>query len=702
MNGKIKSVCLVLILLLNGCGAVQEEQPPRLLEPVTGSAYRPVERKDIGDTEVLFAVAVPKDYCHYFEAPATLQEICVGVGEIVEKGDVLACGNAEAAKEELSSLGEQLAWENESFRIREAQAKLRIRQMKTADGGDGAEMLSRQEEENLRYDRSLHGYRVEKIKAGMEAQKQLLEDSVLKAEHGGLVTYVKSLGDSLTAAGNENIVVVSDMEKLHLECDMAVDEYEYRDYARKYMLFDGRQVSVAEMDYSSGELVLAEIFGKYPRLAFSCPGGQTLTPGESYPIYFVREDVQNVPVVAKDSLYSDADGTYVYVKNEAGERERRNITTGASDSSYTEVVSGLVEGEWVFYESREAIPENYSEYKVERKDFELENHALSYEAVSAMAFPVISRCGGTITELSAEEGQSVKPKDPLYVLDTGVGRAAVAEAQAAIDRENRAYKKQVKEYDRQEAELSEDSGFEKKMLALDRKLAKLTHEENLRRLADTYDQLQAEGGGSGKCTVYAGVGGTVTALRKKEGDVLTEGELVMEIATGEGRLVRLTLIPAGDASVPVEESMAGVGQTVTLAKSGENISGVCVGQLAGSAAGQRVYAFTDKSGAHLTYNAESKQVYNGFYVQLEEAADYNGLPSGSSFTFPYLAMHVVTVPSQLVKTQTDALSGEKQTYVWRLVDGVPVKQYVLADEELSGTKTVILSGLSESDVLAVE
>ncbi|MCM1105714.1 MAG: hypothetical protein NC355_02100 [Blautia sp.] len=702
MNGKIKSVCLVLILLLNGCGAVQEEQPPQLLAPVTGSAYRPVERKDIGDVEVLFAAAVPKDYCHYFEAPATLQEICVGVGDMVEKGDVLAYGNAEAAKEELSLLGEQLAYENEGFRIREAQAKLRIRQIKTADGGDEGQMLSRQEEENLRYDRSLHSYRVEKIKAGMEAQKQLIADSVLKAEHGGLVTYVKSPGDGLTAAGNENIVVVSDMKKLHLECDMAVDEYKYRDYARKYMLFDGQQVSVEEMDYSSGELVLAEIFGKYPRLAFSCPEGQTLTPGVSYPLYFVREDVQNVSVVAKDSLYSDADGAYVYVKNEAGERERRNITTGASDSSYTEVVSGLMEGEWVFYESGEAIPENYSEYRVERKDFELTNHALSYETVSTMAFPVTSRGGGTIAELCVEEGQSVEQNDPLYVLDAGVGRAAVAEAQAAIERENRAYKKQVKEYDRQEAELSEDNAFEEEMLALDRRLAKLMHEESLRRLAETYDQLQAEGGSSGKCTVYAGVDGTVTALRKKEGDALMEGELVMELAIGEGRLVRLTLIPTGDTSVPVEKSMAGVGQTVTLAKSGEDITGVCVGQLAGSAAGQRVYAFTDKSGAHLTYNAASKQVYNGFYVQLDDAADYNGLPSGSSFTYPYLAMHVVTVPSRLVKTQTDSLSGEKQTYVWRLVDSVPVKQYVQADEELSGTRTVILSGLSESDVLAVE
>ena len=80
-------------------------------------------------------------------------------------------------------------------------------------------------------------------------------------------------------------------------------------------------------------------------------------------------------------------------------------------------------------------------------------------------------------------------------------------------------------------------------------------------------------------------------------------------------------------------------------------------------------------------------------------------PSGGYFTFNEYFLHdVIAVPSDFVKTETDAVNTEKVwSYVWRIVDGELVKQYVSVDDALSGKQqTVILSGLKEGDILAKE
>lgn len=67
------------------------------------------------------------------------------------------------------------------------------------------------------------------------------------------------------------------------------------------------------------------------------------------------EQKENVPVIPVDFIMKDADGEYVYVKNESDELERRDITTGLTDGTNAEVVSGLVAGEQIWSLSSERV-----------------------------------------------------------------------------------------------------------------------------------------------------------------------------------------------------------------------------------------------------------------------------------------------------------------------------------------------------------
>ena len=78
---------------------------------------------------------------------------------------------------------------------------------------------------------------------------------------------------------------------------------------------------------------------------------------------------ENVPLIPVELIIEDSTGTYVNVKNAAGELVRRDIVTGLSDGTNAEVVSGLAAGDQVWYLDKAAVPKipgmNYSANRIE-------------------------------------------------------------------------------------------------------------------------------------------------------------------------------------------------------------------------------------------------------------------------------------------------------------------------------------------------
>ena len=396
---KLAVLGICVSFVAGGCGKMTESRIPKLEEPVAlNEAYRPVEYGTIGSMQVLMATAVPRDYCNYYSANVNISQIYVEPGDTVNAGDVLAVCDVDEAKKQLQECKDALAHENETYEISAQISDTQIKLWESQAAGQENNILIATEQENERYDKQLHEYRVQKINEQMALYQQIVDDGTLKAAHSGLVTYTKKLTGGRSAAAYENIVIVSDTDDLVLDIkDTAINEYKYSDYDKKYVIVDGEKYDVTESQYTSEVLVLSKINNRYPDVCVESREKLFLTAGQMYPVYFEKTKANQALVVGKDSIYKDGDTRYVYVKNDEGGREKRIITTGEFDENYTQVTEGLKEGELVYYNSTDQVPTKYSKYTVTRSDFDIANYGVSYSRSDA----------GTITETCDYEGQIV-------------------------------------------------------------------------------------------------------------------------------------------------------------------------------------------------------------------------------------------------------------------------------------------------------
>ena len=769
---KLAVLGICVSFLAGGCGKMTESSIPKLEEPVAlNEAYRPVEYAAIGSVQVLMATAVPRDYCNYYSANVNISQIYVEPGDTVNAGDVLAVCDVDEAKKQLQECKAALAHENETYEIsaqisdtqirlwesqaagqdnnepdqsdgtaddtHEADADTNIDEYAAVTGEFSTEQTEKNEstdedyntqiateQENQRYDKQLHEYRVQKINEQMALYQQIVDDGMLKAAHSGLVTYTKKLTEGRSAAAYENIVIVSDTDDLVLDIkDTAINEYKYSDYDKKYVIVDGEKYDVTESQYTSEVLVLSKINNRYPDVCVESREKPFLTAGQMYPVYFEKTKADHTLVVGKDSIYKDGDTRYVYVKNDEGGREKRIITTGESDENYTQVTEGLKEGELVYYNSTDQVPTKYSKYTVTRSDFDIANYGVQYSRSDA----------GTITETCDYEGQivsvNVKQDDMiekgmlLYVVDTGEGKAAITEAKNAIDSENESYAQKIADYDKQIKDLSEGGSSAEEnnrqdekpdtaddeqqlklnlqLLDLQKKLAGADHTYQLSRLQSAYDSISAGNDGKGNISVYAKNDGKVSKVSVKAGDNVEEGADILQI-TGNSTDVLLVQVKDSNSYKVCTDNIADVGERVSLELDGTTIYGSCIGFAGYGRQAQKGYVNQDDKGVHITGNTDSGYGNAAFYIKLD-----NGIPDdltrASAVKFSYVSFKkVVVVPTSIIHKQVNPMDKDDISYyVWKIDGDSVVKQPVILSDYTSGSNTLVLYGIDEGDEICL-
>ena len=769
---KLAVLGICVSFLAGGCGKMTESSIPELEEPVAlNEAYRPVEYGTIGSVQVLMATAVPRDYCNYYSANVNISQIYVEPGDTVNAGDVLAVCDVDEAKKQLQECQAALAHENETYEISAqiSDTQIRLWESQTAgqdnnepDPSDGAaddthetdadtnideyaavtgEFSTEQtdknestdedyntqiatEQENQRYDKQLHEYRVQKINEQMALYQQLVDDGTLKAAHSGLVSYTKKLTEGRSAAAYENIVIVSDTDDLVLDIkDTAINEYKYSDYDKKYVIVDGEKYDVTESQYTSEVLVLSKINNRYPDVCVESREKPFLTAGQMYPVYFEKTKADQALVVGKDSIYKDGDTRYVYVKNDEGGREKRIITTGESDENYTQVTEGLKEGELVYYNSTDQVPTKYSKYTVTRSDFDIANYGVRYSRSDAGTITETCDYEGQIVSVNVKQDDTVEKGMLLYVVDTGEGKAAITEAKNAIDSENESYAQKIADYDKQIKDLSEggssaeennrqdekpDTAYDEQQLKLNlqllnlqKKLACADHIYQLSRLQSAYDSISAGNDGKGNISVYAKNDGKVSKVSVNAGDNVEEGSDILQI-TGNSTDVLLVQVKDSNSYKVYKDNIADVGERVSLELDGTTIYGSCIGFAGYGREAQKGYINQDDKGVHITGNTDSGYGNAAFYIKLD-----NGIPDdltrASAVKFSYVSFKkVVVVPTSIIHKQVNPMDKDDISYyVWKIDGDSVVKQPVILSDYTSGSNTLVLYGIDEGDEICL-
>lgn len=766
---KLAVLGICVSFLAGGCGKMTESSIPELEEPVAlNEAYRPVEYAAIGSVQVLMATAVPRDYCNYYSANVNISQIYVEPGDTVNAGDVLAVCDVDEAKKQLQECQAALAHENETYEISAQISDTQIKMWENQaaqqennehnkmDAADGAmadayeintdtnideyvadtdefstEQLEKSdrteesyntkietEQENQRYDKQLHEYRVQKINEQIALYQQIVDDGTLKAAHSGLVTYTKKLTEGRSAAAYENIVIVSDTDDLVLDIKAtAINEYKCSDYDKKYVIVDGEKYDVTESQYTSEVLVLSKINNRYPDVCVESREKPSLTAGQMYPVYFEKTKANQALVVGKDSIYKDGDTRYVYVKNDEGGREKRIITTGESDENYTQVTEGLKEGELVYYNSTDQVPTKYSKYTVTRSDFDIANYGVQYSRSDAGTITETCDYEGQIVSVNVKQDDTVEKGMLLYVVDTGEGKAAITEAKNAIDSENESYAQKIADYNKQIKDLSEennrqdekpDTAYDEQQLKLNlqlldlqKKLAGVDHTYQLSRLQSAYDSISAGNDGKGNISVYAKNDGKVSKVSVKAGDNVEEGADILQI-TGNSTDVLLVQVKESNSYKVYKDNIADVGERVSLEMDGTTIYGSCIGFAGYGRVAQKGYVNQDDKGVHITGNTDSGYGNAAFYIKLD-----NGIPDdltgASAVKFSYVSFKkVVVVPTSIIHKQVNPMDKDDISYyVWKIDGDSVVKQPVILSDYTSGSNTLVLYGIDEGDEICL-
>ncbi len=737
---------LFFVMLIGGCGSKKTETIPDLEEPAASNAsYQQVTYGDIGTTSVLLGTAVPKEYGQAYEANVMVTKILVEPGDMVEKGDVLAYADVDEASASREAKQQELSHENTVYELNQKinqlqQDKLanQQKQQDTAENNiqDAAENNIQEEDdmqesatenntqeteaeveditsqiavlqENSRYDTKLHEYRVQKLNEEIAALDALIADGTLKANHSGEVVYTKSLTVNRKAGAGENVAIVADTEDLEIKLkDVTVQNYKYKDVLEKYMLQSGERVPVTEREYSTDELVLAKINNNYPNVLIEKPEGVELKAGELYPIYFEEKRAEHVLLVGNDSLYQEDGENYVYVGTGDDTREKRKVTTGVSDDHNTQIVEGLEEGEAVYYETMERMPSDYTEYMVERSDFQVENHGLKYGRADKNARVYLTEKEGVLVEIAVEKDAEVKKGDLLYIIDTGEGKAAITEAANAIETENTTYQKQQADYDTQLIELQNAtdsvSDYDRQIITLQKEIAEADHSYTLQQLQAAYDTLSRGNDGTGKLSVYADEDGQVSKITVWEGDTVEAGDEILKMKGEASDLLLVQMVSSKSVTVYTDD-IAEAGEPVSITSGDTTYTGTCVGFAAGSNNLDEGCLYIDENGAHYTFQTTSGYDTPAFYVRMnDEIVDDMG--NGESVDFPYISMEdVIVLPAGMIYEEKDAMHPDKVSYfVWKIEGDHLVKQYVLLDDTLTGNGKVVLIGVEAGDILARE
>lgn len=467
---KLISSLLICMFLLSGCGK-KLPAAPELIEPAAkNEAFRTVETGDVGNMKLDYGIVVPKEYAHFWEGSVKIKAIKVSVGDYVEAGQVLAVADTEAATDVLVDLQGQVSLENSTlekqmaiYDIKKQMLSLQISDCRLLNDTNGETELNKEIailEENKRFDKLLAEHRISDLNASIAKQQKIITDGNLVARHSGIVTFVFNTSNTVSVNEMENVCVIADYSDCYVELPVTIDKNYPKMYPQAYACQNGNKYPLSYWDYAPNERLVATSQGTFPyeRMRYVTEGNMPEV-GSKIPIVFYGKLVENVIVVGLDSVLSDSDGEYVYVKTENG-HEKRYIETGTRDIRNVEVIEGLVPGELVEYTSEALVPQDYTEFEVVMTDYTPTMDIKGFSVEDSTIIQTNSEIEGVIKDIYKTEGSYVNEGDLICTLQSNTGGAAlyemrnnIASYETGYTNSQTAYEEQKKAIEQQMADV---------------------------------------------------------------------------------------------------------------------------------------------------------------------------------------------------------------------------------------------------------
>ena len=721
------------LLGLAGCSNAKADIP-ELMEPVSQTeAYRPVSRRRVGKMELLDGQVVPKDYPCFSEKPVSITEVTVGVGDYVEEGTVIARGDISAINDQINAVSDTISSLTRKRSMVSGVADAEVKKMeyeKHIEEYIANDEGVRQKDtdivlkgEDKRFDVAVIDDELSYQRNELAEQSEEAAKYVYTAPHSGYVTYVKDFSNGNSVEPFENIVVISDYDDTYVEVEkIALNLYKYEDYKSKWTMVDGKKVAIEEYPYTNKEMAYALSVGQNPPMAFIVKGAEPEI-GTNLTLYFMEGDDTEKLAIGNDSIFREGAVTFVYVRGKDGTDERREVELGVSDNMYTEVISGLEEGEEVFYKSTSVVPEKYELYDVVLGDY-LEESTTEFMEYAYPYYDIyIADCPGKYHALRGMGMAS--PGEPLFNIMSNVGSGDIEEARLAVSNLDKGQEEAKKEYQTNKTSLEEmikgAEQFDGSMLATDTDalrenmlLAERTecdldilkiqfdynteeYSANRARLSKNYQDLLI-GTGVGGLDVNVRNGGRISRQQLYDDATVEKGNFIMTVEkpgndNGHTRIYSC-MADGTKTSNPISPMIC---TQVKIVKDDKTITGHCIGINGNS---KRYMLFTRNGKEYTTYSSPfAKGVDIQYFLEMDSEVGELDMKDAVVKFNGRCNKNVVVVPSIAVHTEVNQLdSTEEKNYVWKLENGNVVKEYVTIYKSKAATGSVyIIDGVEPGD-----
>lgn len=385
-----RAVCLILTCLmtfLGGCGQEQEGisvEDIELVEPVgVAVSYETAARRNLYNANVYSALVCPYVEEYGLDVSGVFSGYDYFPGDSVVKGSTLLHNDTENIDKQIENLEKSMADMEESYQefLKEngevlSKARSDKQYYETIVGN-----LEREKpEENdpayqtwltgewgyNRFQRDLRNatQSVMELEEALKERTELYEldqaynrlclsrlkedkkDATLVSGMAGNVASIRLLSEGRWTGANQPLMSVCDTSRVTIRCDY-VSASDVNRAVEVYALVNGKryEVEYEEMDsqeYQTLRDQRQEVYSTFHVIS----GAEEIEIG-AYAVIVVKKQVrENVVTVPRDAISRDGSTYYVYLVN-GNENVYTVVTTGMTDGMYTEILSGINEGDKV-------------------------------------------------------------------------------------------------------------------------------------------------------------------------------------------------------------------------------------------------------------------------------------------------------------------------------------------------------------------
>lgn len=347
-----------LCLGMTGCGTQEEEEAKITLEPESEQALFETAVADYGDVilseKLMCTYRQVEDYEAGFTVSGkTIDKVYVSAGDVVQKGELLAelvTGDLdeEIAREEYTLARNQLLLDQNERNLENEIEQLTVEytyhtEQTNEDWAAKEKQLDEIRKEH-RYLREDYSDAIALSKAQLAVLQKEKEESCLYAAIGGTVSSVERELEGSVSVKDEPVITIIDTS----ECLFELEQPEYIPY-----FHEGEALSMTvSVGTGKGDYTLLpyemESWGDVQLFSIEeQPEGAVLEVGATGSLYLTLDKREHVLRVPEEAVHNADGKDYVYVTDDTGMREVVYVEAGLKGDEYTEILSGIQEGQRV-------------------------------------------------------------------------------------------------------------------------------------------------------------------------------------------------------------------------------------------------------------------------------------------------------------------------------------------------------------------